>query len=259
MRIAVHHASEVGVRAGRILLGERELIVLGVTDGSGRSSDPRVHRVEDLADYEVLVTDDLDDPLRRADEALDAGIHCVLWAPDGTAFGDDDERQSYQEAFRAEGRTLVVGANLGSAVAPALASHEVARAGEVFEVSVAYTEPGAPLRRGEAIPYPDPVGALWGRELPRRPPYRTVVTPVRGDWAGALARVTTASPDGVVTRVLGVADLAAHLEAIALAAGAVAAADGLYAPGVQPAWIATEGYLARALTLGLEVASYTAA
>jgi hypothetical protein len=258
MRIAIHHASEVGVRTGRILLGERALIALGVADGSTRSADPRVRRVDDLADYEVLVTDDLDDPLRWADEALDAGIHCVLWAPESVAFTEEGSRDGYAEAFRDEGKTLVVGANLGSAVAPALASHEIARAGEVFDVSIAYTEPGTPLRRGEAVPFPDPVGAHWGREQSKRDPYRTLVTPLRGAWAGALARVTTASSDGVVTRILGVADLAEHLEAIAIAAGAIAAADGLYPPGVQPAWIATEGYLARALAVGLEVASYTA-
>lgn len=71
-----------------------------------------------------------------------------------------------------------------------------------------------------------------------------------------MARVTAATDDGVITRVVGVADFAGHLEAIALAAGAVAAARGAYPQGIVTADEAAGSYLAAALAAGLDIAAY---
>jgi hypothetical protein len=62
--------------------------------------------------------------------------------------------------------------------------------------------------------------------------------------------------DGVVQRVVGVADLGSHLEGIALAAAAVTVANGSYPAGHHKAEAAAESFLAKALEMGLEVASY---
>jgi hypothetical protein len=121
---------------------------------------------------------------------------------------------------------------------------------------VAWTEPGKPLRRGEAIPFPEPVGSRWGRPRPADR-WRAFAAPVGGEWAAAMARVTSATEAGVITRIVGVADLATHLEALALAAGTLAVARNAYPSGLQRADAAAVAFLAEALNAGLGVATYS--
>ena len=59
-----------------------------------------------------------------------------------------------------------------------------------------------------------------------------------------------------MTRIVGVADLAPHLEALALAAGALAVGAGSYPPGTRSPADAAEAYLTEALEAGLDVAAY---
>jgi hypothetical protein len=250
MRIAIDHDSEVGVRAGRILLGEGGLEALGVVGKRPGKGDDRLVRVDDLADFDVVVTDAAEDLSPLIEAALEARIGCVLWAD------AEEVAAEYSDQFLTSLQTLLVGANLGSGIAPSLASHERARSTEVLDVTLAWTEPGKPLRRGTAMPFPDPVGPRWASERAHHGDERTFVAPVSGEWAGAMARVTGSSGDGVHTRLVGVADLAVHLEALALAAGALAVAQGAYAPGAQRPAAASEAFLARALAAGLAVAAY---
>lgn len=251
MRVAVEQVGgEVGLRAVRILLGERELTGLGLIGRQPKGTDERVHEVTDLTAYDVVMTD-APDPAELVAAARDAAVNCVVWA-DGTELQDE-----YGESFAAAGRTLLIGANVASGLAPSLAAHETARGGVVMDVTIAWTEPGTPLRRGEPIPFPDPVGPRWAAQRPAAGDYNAYAAPVTGNWAGALARVTSAGDEGVVTRVVGVADLAPHLEALSLAA-AVLAVD-LYAPGARGPAAAAELYLTRALDAGLDVAAYTLA
>ena len=249
MRVAIDPRSEVGVRAGRVLLAERSLQVLGLLGRAPKDRDTRLTQVRDLADYDLLVSDDTEDPVAAVRMALQAGIGCVLF-DDG-----DGIEAAYGEQFTEQGTTLLVGANLAAGVAPALASHERTRGGTILEVTIAWTEPGSPIRRGEAIPFPDPVGARWARERATEPGYKAFVAPLSGEWAAAMARVTSATGGGVVTRVVGVADLAVHLEALALAAGAISL--DVFAPGVHRPAHAAEVYLAAALQAGLDVAAYS--
>lgn len=248
MRIAVEQAgTEVARRASRILLAERELSMLGLIGGRPSGDDDRIHTVSDLSEYDVVMTD-APDAAELVETALDAGVNCVVWA-DG-----DELAATYGEQFEDAGITLLTGANVASGLAPCLAAHETALGGEVMEVSIAWTEPGNPLRRGEPIPFPDPVGPRWAASRPSPTSYKSFAAPVAGEWAAALARVTSAAPHGVVTRVVGVADLAAHLEALALAAGVLAI--DLYASGAHRPVDAAEIYLAKTLDAGLDVASY---
>lgn len=250
MRIAFHQVDDAGLRAGRILLGERRLTALGlVGKRPSRDSDDRLESAGDLSAYDALVSDDNSDPVAQAHRALDAGTSCVLWH-DRT-----EELAELNDDFSAAGLTLLVGANLASGIAPSLASHEKARSSEVLEITYAWTEPGRPLRRGEAIPFPDPVGARWARERDAGGRQRRFVAPVDGEWAAAMTRVTTGTLDGVVARIVGVADLAAHLEGLALAAGAISISEfpfGLATPELR-----ADAYLAAALNAGLDVAAYT--
>jgi hypothetical protein len=249
VRIALHHTSEVGVRAGRILLAERDLEMLGLVDRDPQPPDDRIERVSDLPSYQVLGSDDTS-PEIRVEAALVAGIDCVLWV-------DADRLMArYGADFARRGVTLLAGCNLGTGVAPALASHEAARATSMLNTTIAWTEPGTPRRRGEPIPFPDPIGARWARPHHTDMADQAFVAPVSGQWAGAMARVTGAGEDGDTTRIVGVADLAPHLEALAFAAGLLAVTA--YPPGAhRPA--AADEYLARALGAGLTVASYSMA
>lgn len=247
MRIAIDQTSEVGLRAARIILAERGLDTLGLLDRDPRDRDDHVERVDDLAGYDVLVVDDLSRVDELAERALDAGTALCVW--------NDFDPGELDGAFIERMSTILVGSNLATGLTPCLAAHEVARGGHLMDVSIAWTEPGSPLRRGTAVPFPDPVGARWAK--PREYDGSTVlVAPVAGEWAGAMARVTSATGTGVVTRIVGVADLATHLEALALAAGAITLAQGAFPLGMAEPKDAAEAYLTTALTAGLDVASY---
>jgi hypothetical protein len=248
VRLALHQSGEVATRAGRILLAEASLSSLGLIDKTPTEQDGRLERVDVLATYDALITDDRN-PWAQIETALTAGISCVVWG-DAT-----DAADTYGDAFAASDLRLLTGCNLGSGIAPSLTAHEVAAAGTIMDVTTAWTEPGTPRRRGEAIPFPDPIGSRWAE--PRETPYtdRGLVARVAGGWAAAMARVTSATEGGVVTRIVGVADLAVHLEALALATGAMIVDE--YPPGAsQPADLA-DRYLSRALDAGLDVAAHT--
>jgi hypothetical protein len=248
VRLALHQAGEVATRAGRVLLAERELTALGLIDKTPVDEDPRIERADVLATYDALITDD-PEPHDQIAAALTAGVSCVVWQD---AIGDAVE---YSDAFAEAGLRLITGCNLGSGLAPALTAHEVATSGTVLDVTTAWTEPGSPKRRGEAIPFPDPVGSRWAE--PRETVYadRAFVARVSGSWAAAMARVTSATEGGVITRIVGVADLAVHLEALALATGAMT--FDAYPPGASLPADQADVYLSRALNAGLDVAAHT--
>ena len=249
MRIALHSGGEAGKRAGLILLAERDLTALGLYGHQGRKGgDRRTIVIRTLDGYDPLVTDDADAASALAGIAADDGISCVITA--------DDVDPDIAQRFDAAGLTLLLGANL-SGIAESLAAHEVARTDRVTETTAAWTIPGKALRRGSAVAFPEPVGARWGTERERRSGTSRIEVPLDGEWAGAAATVTGFTDDEPVQRVVGVADLATHLDGIALAAGALVVAErsipsGVHRPGDHP-----EAYLAAALRVGLEVASYT--
>ena len=253
MRIALHAVGEAGRRAGRILLAERDLAALGLYGHEGAPvSDRRTMAIRELTGFTVLATDDEGAADAFAGIAADDGLSCVL-----TAASVDP---AVAERFTPAGTTLLVGANLAQGIAESLAVHEMARTDEIRAITVAWTVPGKPLRRGEAVAFPDPVGARWGRKLTKGrrdgTPVRIEV-PIGGDWAAASAEVTGRIGGETVTRLVGVADHADHLAGIALAAGAIAVATGAYGPGVRRPSDAAPAYLEAALRVGLGVAALT--
>lgn len=249
MRIAIHQTGEVATRAGRILLAEPSLTALGLLERYPTEPDSKLEHVEVLATYDALASDDSPSPEAQIEAALSAGISCVVWADAGGAV------DAYGDAFAAAGSRLLVGCNLGSGIAPSLTAHEIARTETVLDVTTAWTEPGTPRRRGEPVPFPEPVGPRWAE--PRHSDFadRAYVAKIGGEWAAAMARVTGATERGVVTRIVGVADLAVHLEALALATGAMVLP--LYPAGAHRAADQAEIYLAKALDAGLDVAAHT--
>ncbi len=252
MRIALHSTGEIGDRTGRILLAEPDLTALGHYGHQGHTEDRRTMAIRDLTGFSVLVTDEpaSNDALGLAGIAADDGL-CAVLAADVEV---DDELAS---RFRAGGVTLLVGSGLAG-IAASLAAHEAARVESETEVTIAWTVPGNPARSGEAIPFPDPVGARWGRVVRRidesRPTTTLVEVAIEGDWAAAMAKVSAGRRR---TRVVGVADLGVHLDAIALAAGTLAVAEGSYPPGVWRPADSGAAFLRAALRVGMDVAAFS--
>jgi hypothetical protein len=190
------------------------------------------------------------DALGLAGIAAEDGLSAVLAA-------DAEVESELAGRFAAANTTLLVGAQT-SGIAASLAAHQAARIDGETAITIAWTVPGTPLRSGEAIPFPDPVGARWGRVVERRAddvPITTYVeVPTDGEWWAAMTRVEAGRRN---SRVVGVADLGVHLEAIALAAGALCVAEGSFLPGVWRPADAGAAYLQAALGIGMEVAAFS--
>jgi hypothetical protein len=254
MRLALHPTGEVGHRAGHILLAEAGLEALGIYGHRNPGTeDRRCTAVTELTGFTVLASDDATAPLDLAGIAAEDGLSCVLAA-------DVDPDPALAAHFAERGRTLLVAASLPG-LAEALARHEAARSEGSPEVAFAWTRPGRAVRHGEAIPFPDPVGARWGTRLPQRasdPPLTTrIEVPMEGPWAGALARLVRREGGPVRERIVGVADHRGHLQALALAAGALTVAETGFSPGAHRPSQAADAYVAQLLRLGLEMASFT--
>ncbi len=247
MRVALHATGEVGTRAGRILLAEPDLTALGLYGQTGRTEDRRTMAIDSLAGFDVFVSDD-PSPGSPAMLAAESGLHCVTAnRPRGRSLG---------RRFAAAGTTLLAPADLAMGIAATLAAHESARATTASSVVVAWTTEGRPLRRGTAVPFPDPVGPRWAhkrRRTRRGGAVTRLIAPAPPPWAGALARIT----EGGSELILGVADHGSHLAAIALAAGALAVVGDHYPPGVAEPADAASAYLAAAVRIGLGVAGYS--
>jgi hypothetical protein len=222
-------------------MGEASIEMLGIVRRDVRDPDPGIRRVERLDGFDAVMTDDPSSTI--ADEALEAGVPCVLWAgapdlPDGGAEG-----------------IFLTGANLVDGIGRSLLARESVRSGRSARLRFAWTEPGKPLGRGEAVTFPDPVGARRGTLRRSTETLVEVVVPVPDEWAGIV--VDTIRGDR--TRTVGIADLAVHLEAIALAAGAVIAAGGLLPDGTTRPEEFADPYLAASFRIGLDAASFVAA
>jgi hypothetical protein len=255
MRLALHPTTDTGHRAGRLLLAEADLQALGIYGHRGADTeDRRSTAITDLAGFTVLISDDNVAPLDLAAIAVADGLSCVLAA-------DASPDVSPGERFAERGLSLLVDASPGG-LAAALRHHEALTAEPGQPVLLAWTVAGKPLRHGEAIPFPDPLGARWGRHLPPRPGQEPsliqVEVPVEGPWGGALARVTRRAGRRPVHALVAVADDRRHLAALALAAGALLVARGAAAPGFSRPEHAAAAYLREATRVGLEVAGFEA-
>ncbi len=247
MRIALNAIGEVGIRTGRILSAERDLSALGLYgDTSNIGQDRRVITIGALDGFDALVTDDRDGASALAVLAAEDGLACAV---------PGDVSDEAAERVRAAGTTLLTNCSLAG-LAETLSIHESTLTDEPLEVVIAWTEPGKPLRRGTPAAFPDPVGARWGRRIGPSGRTTRVAVPVDGVWAGATATVVGTVGGDTHTRIVGVADERPHLEALALAAGAVVAARTDRTGVVEPGDLADD-YLIAALGMGLGVAAYT--
>jgi hypothetical protein len=250
VRLALHPAGEVGRRAGRILLAEAGLEALGIY-GSRRpgTEERRATAITDLAGFTVLASDDTTAPLDLAAIAVADGLSCVLAA-------DVVPPPVLAARFAARGLALLVAASLPG-LAEALAPR--AEVPGATERLLAWTRLGKPGRRDLAIPFPEPLRARWAERLAPHaedPPGTTrAAAPVEGPWAGALARTAAGSGRRRREGLAAVADDRLHLEAIALAAGALALARAEMPPGAGRPGAMAAAYMEACLGIGLEVAT----
>lgn len=215
VKVLVDATSDVGQRAARVLLAESDVSFVGLWDAPEAAHSARSGPAADVDGYDVALSDrpeHINDLLARCSVA---GIPLVLWhdtpdiAPGGAAI------------------PVVVGANVGSALAEVLVDHPSAGLTPEDSVQIAWTEPGAALRKGTAVAFPDPVGMSWAKE---RSPGRYVA--FRDDaWSGAVVRIEGEGGE----RIIGVADHGSHLEALVLAATTLCATNGVYESGVRAA------------------------
>lgn len=247
MRIALNAVGDVGTRTGRILTAEPDLVALGLYgDHSGIAQDRRTLPISSLEGFDVLVTDDRDSSSALAGLAVEDGLACAV--PGAIS-------PTVAEQYSRTNSVVLTNCSLAG-LAETLAVHEAARTDRPLDTVIAWTEHGKPRRRGSPVAFPDPVGARWGRRIGRVDETTRVAVPVDGPWAGATATIVGKVGDTTETRIVGVADAGDHLEAIALAAGAVVAAQTDLSGAIEPRHVA-ELYLTTALRMGLGVATYT--
>jgi len=248
VRIALNAIGEVGVRTGRILTAEPDLVALGLYgDSTSIGQDRRTLTISSLAGFDLLVTDDVDEGSALAAIAAADGLSCAL---------PGDPSPEVRARFEESGSAVLITHCSIEGLAETLAAHSAAVAEDVAETVIAWTESGKPLRSGEPVGFPDPVGARWGKRRRSAGTTTRIAVPMDSEWAGATATVVGRTRTGRETRIVGVADHAEHLAALALAAGAVAAVRADITGVISPIDIA-EDYLAVALGMGLGVATYT--
>ncbi len=225
VRVLLDATSEIGLRAGKVLLADADVAWIGLWGTSPATRQPRSGPATSVDGYDVAVTDRADHLGDLVARCSVAGVPVVIWrdaediAPGGAAI------------------PIITGANVGSALAEILVHHPAARPTDDDAVTISWTEPGSPLRSGEPVAFPDPIGMSWTR---KRRPGRSVA--FRDDeWSGAVIRLE--GPSG--ERIIGVSDHGAFLEAIVLASAARCAAEGVYEPGVHPAMSAGEQLMNR--------------
>ncbi len=213
MRVAVDTRTEVGNRMVRTLLAEGDVAFVGILN-EAVPSRKRSGSIDDVSGFDVLVTDGEADTTDLLAQASVAGCPLVVWP----------------ELARIDSSAtvpVVHDANVSGALTAALATHPATEVSVDDTLTVAWTEPGKPLKRGHPLPFPDPIGVLWGK---KRDDGRYVA--FRDDeWAGAVIDIDGASG----RRIVGVADHGPYLEALILAGVTIAAARGHYATGTHPA------------------------
>ena len=244
MRIALYGREALGVRIARVLLAERHLERLGIVEEDVRH--PKVERVESLDDYSAIIIAELDeDGIGLLHEAVERRVDVVLG----------------HEAPHLDTPASAVIPSLLSprALAHALAMSTGETVEEAVEATIAWTAEGRLLRRGDAVTFPEPIGARWAepREVTERGIHRALEAPGPAPWAGALARVTTMTSSGLRTTTTAVVDDQEFLAAAMLAGAAIAAAEGAYGAGVNAAADAGGAFMRAVQRAGVEAAIFT--
>lgn len=234
MRVALDGTDEIAARTARVLFAERSVSHIGFLQPEMPRLGKRTAEAGELDTYDVIVSTGETPATDLIAQSSVRGVPLVLW---------HDEPGLHRGPSTIP---VVVAANVGSALAPSLIHHPSIAVDNSDTVTIAWTEPGKPYRKGVAVTFPDPVGPVWAKE-------RTtgrLVARTSENWSGAI--VTVLGTEG--ERIVGVSDHGAHLEALALAAVALLTAEGVYDPTIGNASRRGRELLARAMELELDIA-----
>jgi hypothetical protein len=234
MRIAIDGTDEIAARTARVLFAERGVSHIGFMQSGMPRLGKRTTEAEALETYDVIVSTGETAATDLIARASVLGISLVLW---------HDEPGLHRGPATTP---VVVSANLAAALAPSLVHHPSAALTSSDTVTIAWTEPGKPLRKGKAVTFPDPVGPLWATE--RRNGF--LVARTADDWSGAVVMVRGPGAE----RIVGVSDLGSHLEALTLASVAILTAGGTYGPAIGDASGHGRELLSAAMEMELDVA-----
>jgi hypothetical protein len=234
MRVAIDGTDDVAARTARVLFAERDVSHIGFMQSGMPRLGKRTTEAEDLDTYDVILSTGETAATDLVARASVLGVPLVLW---------HDEPDLHRGPST---MPVVASTNVGSALAPSLVHHSSAAVTSPDTVTIAWTEPGKPLRRGEAVTFPDPVGPVWAKERGKG----TLVARTADEWGGAVAMVR--GPGG--ERIVGVSDLGTHLEALTLASVALLTAGGTYGPTIGDASERGAKLLAKAMEMELDVA-----
>jgi len=237
MRVGVRCHTEAGLRAARVLAADPSVDYVALFPGSTYVARelPRVDIVGE--GWDAIATDGEPDPAWARNRVVTSGRPIGPWSGD-----------------------LVFGADLTAGIGGCLAAIEGARHDGAARIVLGFTVAGQVPRRGRLLRFPDPVGVRYGRPVPAHEfpiaVTEAIAAPGPETWAGLLIEVSRPGED-LPFRIVGVADERLFLEALALAAGAMAAASGAYPSGLSPAFEASGPYVEAAVRSGLTVAWYS--
>jgi hypothetical protein len=234
MRIAIDGTDEIAARTARVLFAERGVSHIGFMQSGMTRLGKRTAEAEDLETYDVILSTGETAATDLIARGSVLGVPLVLW---------HDEPGLHRGPST---MPVVASSNLGSALAPSLVHHPSAAVTSSDTVTIAWTEPGKPLRKGAAVTFPDPIGPVWAVERGNG----HLVARTSDEWSGAVVTVRGPSDQ----RIVGVSDLGTHLEALTLASVAVLAAEGIYGPVIGDASAHGSELLAMAMEMELEVA-----
>lgn len=182
MRIALSPGSDLASPVSRVLLADERVEALGVPHPS--ANEPKTVPLTGFT-ADAVVSFDPDHPYVTA--AIEASTPVV--SIDGSA-------------ATLRGGLMVLALAIANQFEPDTVS------------LVAWTEPGAPVRTGRTVSFPQPLGAALGAEAEAG-----IRVPVSGSWAGALVERTDGSSISVV-------DDRRFLTSICVAARTVTVASG---------------------------------
>lgn len=234
MRVAIDGTDEVAARTARVLFAERSVSHIGFMQSELARLGSRTTGAEALNTYDVIVSTGHTQATELIAQASVRGVPLVLW---------HDEPHLHRGSSTVP---VVASANVGSTLAPSLAHHPSAAVTGSDTITIAWTEPGKPHRRGEAVTFPDPVGSVWAKERAKG----HLVARTSEDWSGAVVMVR--GPGG--ERTVGVSDHGAHLEALTLAAVSLLTAGGIYDSVIGDASVRSRDVLTKAMEMELDIA-----
>ena len=177
---------------------------------------------ESVVGWNVLAVDNLAEAyLPRILEAAENGIPVVVGADLPVRFSAPDS-------------PFVCNASNGAGLAAALARYMSPEDAPHLETRLAWTVAGRPLRAGQAVTFPEPVGPLWAGRHPADGTKATCyVAPTDSGWAAVRVGLNVADSNGGRRMVLGISDHHDYLSAASFGAAILAAAKGAYPAGLS--------------------------